>query len=84
MRRTGSTVILSSRLTPAIADAALALSRMGPLTRFVLVTAEETTPRQEKLLALLRNGGVETRSIACAAPRRTADRPRGGRKGGRA
>ena len=89
MRRTGSTVILSSRLTPAIADAALALSRMGPLTRFVLVTAEETTPRQEKLLALLRNGGVETRSIACAAPRRAADRPRGGRpragrKGGRA
>lgn len=47
-------------LTPAIADAALALSRMGARMRYTLVTAGETTEEQAKLLNLLRVSGVET------------------------
>lgn len=60
MRRTGSVAVFSTRLTPAIADAALALSRMGARMRYTLVTAGETTEEQAKLLNLLRVSGVET------------------------
>ncbi|MFR5797174.1 MAG: hypothetical protein ACLUI3_17640, partial [Christensenellales bacterium] len=59
MRRTGSVAVFSTRLTPAIADAALALSRMGARMRYTLVTAGETTEEQAKLLNLLRVSGVE-------------------------
>ena len=59
MRRTGSTVILSSRLTPSIADVVIALGQMGPHTRFTLVTAGMPTDEQEQLLRLLRASGVE-------------------------
>lgn len=60
MRRTGSVAVFSTRLTPSIADAALALSRMGARMRYTLVTAGETTEEQAKLLNLLRVSGVET------------------------
>ena len=60
MRRTGSVAVFSTRLTPAIADAAFALSRMGARMRYTLVTAGETTEEQAKLLNLLRVSGVET------------------------
>ena len=60
MRRTGSVAVFSTRLTPSIADAALALSRMGARMRYTLVTAGETTEEQDKLLNLLRVSGVET------------------------
>lgn len=59
MRRTGSTVILSSRLTPPIADVVIALGQMGPHTRFTLITASMPTDEQEQLLHLLRASGVE-------------------------
>ena len=59
MRRTGSTAILSCRLTPAIADAVIALGRMGPHTRFWLIVSGGTDETQEKLLHLLRQSGVE-------------------------
>lgn len=59
MRRTGSTIILSSRLTPSIADVVIALGQMGPHTRFTLVTAGAPTQEQEQLLHLLRASGVE-------------------------
>lgn len=63
MRRTGSTVILTSHLTPGIADAIIALSRMGPHTRLILVTAQATSDQQEKLLRLLAASGVETEHV---------------------
>jgi len=59
MRRTGSTVILSSRLTPAVADVVIALGRMGPHTRFTLITDNAPSQEQEQLLHLLRASGVE-------------------------
>ncbi|MGN0997436.1 MAG: DUF58 domain-containing protein [Candidatus Ventricola sp.] len=59
MRRTGSTAILSCRLTPAIADAVIALGRMGPHTHFWLVVSGGMDKTQEKLLHLLRRSGVE-------------------------
>lgn len=70
MRRTGSTVILSSRLTPKIADAAIALSRMGPHTRFTLVTAAELTAQEEKLLYLLLSSGLEATHVRTRAAER--------------
>ena len=69
MHRTGSAVILSSRLTPPIADAAIALSRMGPCIRFTLVASAAPSAGQEKLLALLRLSGVETDVIPCGNQR---------------
>lgn len=66
MQRTGSTVLLSSDLTPAIADAAIAISRMGPHTRFTLVTSGDATPTQRKLLDLLLASGLEATHISAA------------------
>ena len=66
MRRTGSTAILTTRLTPRIADSVIALSRMGPHTYFYLIRAGETTPEQQQLLSLLLASGVESRLVAPA------------------
>ena len=63
MRRTGSTVVLSSRLTPAIADTLIALGRMGPATRFVFVCSGAPTDTQEQLLRLLESSGVTTQQV---------------------
>ena len=60
MRRTGSTAILSAQLTPRIADAVIALGRMGPHTRFTFVSAGEPAQAQAQLLHLLRASGIET------------------------
>ena len=65
MRRTGATGILSSRLTPKMADAIIALSRMGPRTQFTLVVRREASEQQEKLLRLLQSSGVSAKSIPC-------------------
>lgn len=63
MRRTGSTVILTTKLTPSLADHITALSRMGPHTRLILVTARDMTDQHEKLLRLLAAFGVETEHV---------------------
>ena len=63
MRRTGSTVILTTQLTPVLADAVTALGRMGPHTRFILVTAQAMSDQQEKLMRLLAASGVETEHV---------------------
>ncbi len=64
MRRTGSTAILSTQLTPADADAVIALGRMGPRTRFVLVTSGEMSDTQQQLLHLLAASGIETEHVS--------------------
>lgn len=63
MRRTGSTVVLSSRLSPAIADTLIALSKMGPHTRFVLISCLEPSDTQNQLLRLLDSSGIETELV---------------------
>ena len=65
MRRTGATVIFSSRLTPRMADTVIALSRMGPKTQFTLITPHAPDEAQEKLLHLLMSSGVDARHAAC-------------------
>lgn len=72
MRRTGSTIILTSRLTPKIADAAIALAKAGPHTRFTLVTAAELSAQEEKLLNLLLCCGLEATHVRT----RTGEKPR--------
>ena len=65
-RRTGSIAIVSAELTPAIADAAIALTRMGPRARFTLITPGEASEPQRQLLTLLQSSGMETAHIkAC-------------------
>ena len=59
LRTAGSAAVFSTRLTPAIADAAIALSRMGARMRYTLVTAEAPSEEQGKLLDLLRVSGLE-------------------------
>ncbi len=68
MRRTGSTAIITTRLTPHIADSVIALSRMGPHTYFYLVRTGETTAEQHQLLALLSASGVESRLLDPSLP----------------
>lgn len=65
MRRTGATVILSSRLTPKMADTVIALSRMGSKTQFTLITPHDLNEEQEQLLHLLVSSGVDTRHKTC-------------------
>lgn len=59
-QRTGSIAVLSAELTPSIAEAALALSRMGPHMRFVLVTNGALDDTCHRLIYLLRTNGIET------------------------
>ena len=66
MQRTGSTAILTTRLTPAVADAAISLSRMGSKMRFTLVTAGELSEEEAQLLHLLLASGLETAHIRAA------------------
>ena len=63
MRRTGSTAIITAALTPTVADAIIALSRMGPRTRVYLVAPGELTQEQSQLLHLLETCAVETQHI---------------------
>ena len=65
MRRTGATLAFTSRLTPRVADALIALSRMGPRTALTFVTDGEMTDEQQKLLHLLQNSGVKARHMRC-------------------
>lgn len=66
MRTTGSTVIVTSRLTPRIADMALALMRMGPRLQFTLVTDGRMSEQQDKLMHLLRANGADAHHISLA------------------
>lgn len=66
MHRTGAAILLSCELTPPIADAAIALSRMGAHTRFTLVTSGEVTKTQRQLLSLLLSSGLEATHVHTA------------------
>lgn len=59
MRRSGAVLVMTTRLTPAVADAVIALRRTGPRTRFTLFAQGEPVPEQDKLLRLLASSGVE-------------------------
>lgn len=63
MRRTGTTAIVTASLTPAVADAVIALRRMGPHTRLCYVCCGEPSEREKKLLWLLRSSDVETQCV---------------------
>jgi len=64
MRRTGSTAIVTASLTPAVAETAIALARMGPKTRVYLIAPGSLTTEQEQLLALLRRSDIEAEHIS--------------------
>lgn len=63
MRRTGSVAILTANLTPHIADAIIALSRMGPRMRVDLVAPGSLLPEQAQLVHLLETCGIETHHV---------------------
>ena len=64
MRRTGSTAVITASLTPTVADAVIALSRMGPRMRVYLIAPGELTQEQSQLLHLLETCCVETQHIS--------------------
>ncbi|MBQ7886713.1 MAG: DUF58 domain-containing protein [Clostridia bacterium] len=64
MRRTGSTAVITASLTPAAADAIIALSRMGPRTRVYLVAPGALTQEQSQLLHLLETCSVSTEHVS--------------------
>lgn len=63
MRRTGSVAVLTANLTPPVADAIIALARMGPRTRVDLVAPAALLPEQQQLLHLLETCGIETHHV---------------------
>ena len=63
MRRTGSTAIITAALSPKLADAIIALSRMGPRTRVYLIAPDTLTRQQTQLLHLLETCGVSTQHV---------------------
>lgn len=64
MRRTGSTAILTANLTPHIADAVIALSRMGPRTRVYLIAPGALSQEQAQLVHLLETCDIETHHVS--------------------
>ena len=64
MRRTGSTAIITAALSPKLADAIIALARMGPRTRVYLIASDTLTTEQAQLLHLLESCGVSTQHVA--------------------
>ena len=64
MRRTGSTAILTTNLTPHIADAVIALSRMGPRTRVYLIAPGALSQEQAQLVHLLETCDIETHHVS--------------------
>ncbi len=74
IRRTGSIVLLTSRLTPVTADAVIALRRIGTPTRLMLFTEGPLSDEQQKLFHLLQISDVETVHTALrTAPSRRSD-----------
>lgn len=69
VRRSGAAVVLTAHLTPAVADAAIALRRTGPRTRLTLYTPGEPSDEQRRLLRLLASSGVEAGYASFAAAR---------------
>ena len=63
MRRTGSTAIITAALSPKLADAIIALSRMGPRTRVYLIAPDTLTQEQSQLLHLLETCSVSTQHV---------------------
>ena len=63
MRRTGSTAIFTAALTAPVADAIIALSRMGPRTRVYFIAPAALTTEQEQLVHLLQTCSVEVEHI---------------------
>lgn len=63
MRRTGSVDILTAGLTPSVADAILALSRMGAGIRLILIAPTTLSEEQDQLLCLLETCGIETAHV---------------------
>jgi len=63
MRRTGSAAIITASLSPKLADAIIALSRMGPRMRVYLIAPDALTQEQIQLLHLLETCGVSTRHV---------------------
>ncbi|MBE5798972.1 MAG: DUF58 domain-containing protein [Clostridiales bacterium] len=64
MRRTGSTAVITAALTPTVADAIIALSRMGPRMRVCLVAPGDLSQEQSQLLYLLETCGVNTQHVS--------------------
>lgn len=64
MQRTGFTAVVTTHLTPAIADAAIALRRMGPRMRFLFVSTAPLTDSQERLLYLLVSSDVDITTVS--------------------
>ena len=64
MRRTGSAAVITACLTPRIADAVIALSRMGPRMRVYLIAPAALTQEQDQLLHLLETCGVSTQHVS--------------------
>ena len=59
-----ATAILTANLTPHIADAVIALSRMGPRTRVYLIAPGALSQEQAQLVHLLETCDIETHHVS--------------------
>ena len=64
MRRTGSTAVITASLTPKVADAIIALSRMGPRMRVYLIAPGDLTQEQSQLMHLLQSCSIASEHVS--------------------
>ena len=65
LRKVGSLVVISARLSSAMVDVMTRMHHLGPSLRFYLVTFNPEDPKLQRMTARLRQGGVE---VSCIRP----------------
>lgn len=63
LRKTGAVVIITTRLTSALADLIVRMKRMGPNVRLYFVTFRAEDPETTPLVGRLQQGGVEVNYV---------------------
>ncbi len=63
LRKTGAVVIITTRLTSALADLIVRMKRMGPNVRLYLVTFQAEDPDVVPLVGRLQQGGIEVNYV---------------------
>ncbi len=63
LRKTGAVVIITSRLTPALADLIVRMKRMGPNVRLYFITYRTEDPDRAVLAVRMQQAGVEVNYV---------------------
>ena len=65
LRKVGCAVIITARLTSAVAEVLIQMRRIGPALRLYLIAADPEDPALLPRIARLRHAGIEVKVITC-------------------